>query len=80
MCLLVHCFACCCTLLRVCAEDSMRENFNLLMSGTVSSQVFIRALNEDQSKIWNSVDIHTLYVDNGGSDLSRHLLVARLCS
>jgi len=32
---LVHCFACCCTSLRVCAEDSTRENFKLLMSGTV---------------------------------------------
>jgi len=35
-------------------------------------------LNEDQSKIWNSVDIHTLYADNGGIELSRRLLVARL--
>jgi len=35
-----------------------------------SLQVVISALNEDQSIILNSVDIHTLYLDNGESDLS----------
>ena len=43
-----------------------------------SLQVVISVLNEDQSKIWNSAEVHTLYVDNGGSDLSRRLLVTRL--
>ena len=43
-----------------------------------SLQVIISVLNEDQSKIWNSVEVHTLYVDNGGSDLSHRLLVTRL--
>jgi len=38
---LVHCFVCCCTSLRVCAEDSTRENFNLLMSGTVYLQQIV---------------------------------------
>jgi len=38
---LVHSFACCCTLPCVCAEDSTQENFNLLMSGTVLSSLII---------------------------------------
>ena len=43
-----------------------------------SLQIVVSSLNEDQSKIWNSVDIHTLYADNGGIELSCRLLVARL--
>ena len=43
-----------------------------------SLQIVIRILKEDQSRIWNSVELHTLYVENGGSDLSRRFLVTRL--
>ena len=43
-----------------------------------SLQVVIGILNEDQSQIWNPVELHTLYIDNGGSDLSCRLLVTRL--
>ena len=38
----------------------------------------ISILNADKSQIWNSVELYTLYVENGGSDLSRRLLVTRL--
>ena len=40
--------------------------------------IIIGILNEDQSQIWNSVELHTLYVENGGTDLSRRFLVTRL--
>ena len=40
-----------------------------------SLQAVFSVLNEDQSQIWNSVELHTLYVENGGCDLSRQLLV-----
>ena len=40
-----------------------------------SLQVIISVLNENQ---WNSFEVHTLYGDNGGSDLSCCLLVTRL--
>ena len=40
--------------------------------------VVISILNADKSQIWNSVELYTLYVENGGSDLSRRLLVTRL--
>ena len=43
-----------------------------------SLQAVISVLNEDQSQIWNSVELHTLYVENEGCDLSRRLLVTRL--
>ncbi len=41
-------------------------------------QVVISVLNADQSQIWNSVELHTLYVENGGSNLSRRLVVTKL--
>lgn len=37
----------------------------------------IGVLITDQSQIWNSVELHTIYVENGGSDLSCQLLVTR---
>ena len=37
-------------------------------------QAVISVLNEDQSQIWNSAQLHTFYVENGGCDLSRQLL------
>ena len=43
-----------------------------------SLQAVITVLNGDQSQIWNSVELHTLYVEKGGCDLSRQLLVTRL--
>ena len=43
-----------------------------------SLQIIIGILNEHQSQIWNSVELHTLYVENGGTDLSRRFLVTRL--
>ncbi len=44
----------------------------------IALQALIKVLNEDKSQIWNSVDLHTLYIENGGSGLSRRLLVTQL--
>ena len=35
-----------------------------------SLQIVISSLNKDQTKIWNSVDIHTLYADKLMEELS----------
>ena len=35
-------------------------------------------LKKDLSRIWNSIDIYTLYIDNGGTVLSRRKLIAAL--
>ena len=47
-------------------------------SDDTSFQAVIKVLDEDRSQIWNSVDIYALYIENGGSDLSRRLLVTQL--
>lgn len=38
----------------------------------------ITVLQEDLSRIWNIVELHWLYHDNGGIILSRRLLITRL--
>lgn len=40
-------------------------------------QVVKSVLNKDQAQIWNAFELDTLYVQNGGSDLPRRLLVTR---
>lgn len=41
-------------------------------------QAVIRVLKEDLSRIWNSVDLNHLYLEHGGTALSRRLLITRL--
>ena len=43
-----------------------------------SLQAVISVLNEDQSQIRNSVELHTLYVENGWCDLSRRFITRLL--
>ena len=38
----------------------------------------IRTLKHDEDKIWNSVELHALYLSNGGSKLNRKTLIKSL--
>ena len=62
------------------AKKSLKNVMNEMIHRLLKSEsgyvalVICRLSQKDQSNIWNAVELHTLYIEKGGSQLSRRLL------